>query len=118
MFSSLRKCVCPDGTRLFPQVFRHRDSISTQLILASSLALVDVLMVSSLGAGSVAAVGLAGKFFFVIILMISGLANGASVLAAQYVGKHDDAGVKRVLSIALAVAWCAALPFRWQPGFA
>lgn len=82
-----------------------------QLLLASSLALVDVLMVSSLGATSVAAVGLAGKFFFVVILMVSGVANGAATLAAQYVGQQDAAGVRRVMSIALLSGWAAALPF-------
>ncbi len=111
MFSSIRNAFAMMEPGFFRKFCATALPISTQLILASSLALVDVLMVSSLGASSVAAVGLAGKFFFVIILMISGLANGASVLAAQYVGKHDDAGIKRVLSIALAVAWCAALPF-------
>jgi putative MATE family efflux protein len=85
--------------------------ISMQLLLASSLALVDVLMVSSLGATSVAAVGLAGKFFFVVILMVSGVANGAATLAAQYAGQHDAAGVRRVLAIALVAGWTAALPF-------
>lgn len=85
--------------------------ISMQLLLASSLALVDVLMVSSLGATSVAAVGLAGKFFFVVILMVSGVANGAATLAAQYAGQQDAAGVRRVLAIALVAGWTAALPF-------
>ncbi len=111
MFTSLRTAFSMMEPGFYRKFFATAIPISTQLILATSLALIDVLMVSSLGASSVAAVGLAGKFFFVIILMISGLANGASVLAAQYVGKHDEAGVKRVLSIALAIAWCAALPF-------
>jgi putative MATE family efflux protein len=85
--------------------------ISMQLLLASSLALVDVLMVSSLGATSVASVGLAGKFFFVVILMASGVASGAATLAAQYAGQDDAAGVRRVLSIALLAGWLAAMPF-------
>lgn len=84
--------------------------ISLQLILASSLSLIDVLMVSSLGSAEVAAVGLANRFFFVVILMISGLATGSSILAAQYVGKGDPAGVKRVLSIGIATALTVALP--------
>jgi len=85
--------------------------ISAQLILASSLALVDVLMVSALGASAVAAVGLASKFFFVVILMISGVASGSAALAAQYVGQKDDAGVRRILAISLVAGWGAALPF-------
>ncbi|MGZ3181847.1 MAG: MATE family efflux transporter [Telluria sp.] len=85
--------------------------ISAQLLLASSLALVDVLMVSALGATAVAAVGLAGKFFFIVILMVSGVASGTAALAAQYAGRHDEAGMRRVLAIALAAGWCAALPF-------
>lgn len=84
--------------------------ISAQLILTSALALVDVLMVSAQGASGVAAVGLAGKFFFVIILMIAGLANGASVLAAQYAGSGDHGGVRRVLAIALLTAWVLTAP--------
>jgi putative MATE family efflux protein len=95
----------------FRQFFALGWPISMQLLLASSLALVDVLMVSSLGATSVAAVGLAGKFFFVVILMVSGVANGAATLAAQYAGQRDADGVRRVLAIALVAGWLAALPF-------
>lgn len=92
--------------------------ISLQLILASSLSLIDVLMVSSLGSTEVAAVGLANRFFFVVILMISGLATGTSILAAQYVGKGDEEGVKRVLSIGVSVALAVTLPISLAALFA
>ena len=111
MLTSLFQAFKTVETGIYRKFFSLAWPISVQLVLASSLALVDVLMVSSEGSTAVAAVGLASKFFFVIILMISGIANGASVLAAQYVGVKDEAGVKRILAIALCAGWFAALPF-------
>lgn len=84
--------------------------ISLQLILASSLTLIDVLMVSKLGSPEVAAVGIANRFFFVVILMVSGLATGTSILASQYVGKGDQAGISRVLTLGLCAALVMTLP--------
>ncbi|MCG2584975.1 MATE family efflux transporter [Massilia sp. TS11] len=119
MMTSLLRHVRALEPGFFRRFFALGWPISAQLMLASSLALVDVLMVAALGATAVAAVGLAGKFFFIVILMISGVASGGATLAAQYVGARDAAGVRRVLAISLVAGWLAALPFTlataWMP---
>lgn len=110
MLTTLRLAIQETPRQFYQTWLKLALPISLQLMLNSSLALVDVLMVSHLGATAVAAVGLCSRFFFVIILMVSGLATGASVLAAQYVGKGEIAGVQRILSIALLSAILLTLP--------
>ncbi len=94
----------------YRQLCRLAWPISAQLVLSSSLALVDVLMLSGQGSATVAAVGLAGKLFFVVILLCAGVANAAAILVAQYSGQQNDAGVRRVLLLGLCCVWLATLP--------
>ncbi len=110
MISTLTRAFQNTPASFYNKLFKLAMPISLQLILASSLSLIDVLMVSSLGSTEVAAVGLANRFFFVVILMVSGLATGTSILAAQYVGKGDLDGVRRVLSIGVSAALVVTLP--------
>ncbi|TCI04616.1 MATE family efflux transporter [Corallincola luteus] len=110
MYPNIKHALSNTPNSFYKKLFALAMPISMQLILASSLSLIDVLMVSSLGSAEVAAVGLANRFFFVVILMISGVATGASILAAQYVGKGDMAGVRRVLSLGLSVSLLVTLP--------
>jgi putative MATE family efflux protein len=110
MLSGLNRALSDTPISFYKKLLALAAPISLQLILASSLSLIDVIMVSSLGSAEVAAVGLANKLFFVIILMISGLATGSSILAAQYVGKGDTNGVKRTLSLGLCTALILVFP--------
>ncbi len=110
MYLSLRQVVSDTPLSFYKKLLALAIPISLQLILASSLSLIDVLMVSSLGSAEVAAVGLANKLFFVVILMISGLATGSSILAAQYIGKGDMEGVKRILSLGLTFSLLLVIP--------
>lgn len=85
--------------------------ISLQSFLFSLLGLVDILMVGQLGEAEVAAVGLGNRVFFFNLLIIFGLSGGVSVLAAQYYGKGEVAGVRRCLVLALLCAIAISLPF-------
>ncbi|WP_028670310.1 MATE family efflux transporter [Saccharospirillum impatiens] len=84
--------------------------ISLQALLTSSLSVVDIYMVSSLGAAAVAAVGLISKVYFVALLIAIGLSGGVSMLVAQYWGASDRIAVLGYLWAGLA--WCglAMLP--------
>lgn len=85
--------------------------VSLQSMMFSLLGLIDIMMVSQLGATEVAAVGLGNRVFFFNLLVIAGLCGGVSVLAAQYFGRGDLAGVRRSLALALAGSLLVSLPF-------
>jgi len=65
--------------------------VAAQMLLQSMLGMADVIMVGSLGPSAIAAVGLAAKLHFLLLVLMSGLATGCSVLVAQYTGAKDFA---------------------------
>jgi putative MATE family efflux protein len=85
--------------------------VSLQSMMFSLLGLIDIMMVSQLGATEVAAVGLGNRVFFFNLLVVAGLSGGVSVLAAQYYGRNDLSGVRRALALALLSALLVSLPF-------
>jgi len=85
--------------------------VSLQSMMFSLLGLIDIMMVSQLGTTAVAAVGLGNRVFFFNLLVIAGLSGGVSVLAAQYYGRGELAGVRRSLALALVGALLVSLPF-------
>lgn len=84
---------------------------ATQSLFFNLISIFDVLMVGQLGDAPVAAVGLAGQFFFLLNLTLFGTAGGAAVFAAQYWGGRDLSNLRRVLGLCLSVGVSAALVF-------
>ncbi len=78
--------------------------IALQNLIASSLNMVDTLMISSLGKSSIAAVGLANQLFFFYILISFGINSGSSIFIAQYWGKEDITSIRKVLGLALSLS--------------
>lgn len=85
--------------------------VALQALLNNFLNVIDTVMIGSLGEGSLAAVGLANKVFFVLSLVLFGVAGGSTVLTAQYWGKKDLRNVRRVLGLSLCIGVAAALVF-------
>ncbi len=85
--------------------------IALQNLLNSGVNLVDTLMIGQLGETSVAAVGLANKLFFVFALLMFGICSGSGILAAQYYGKRDMIGIRRVLRMSLVIGVGASFLF-------
>ena len=56
--------------------------VAAQMLLQSLLGMADVVMVGVLGSSAIAAVGLAAKMHFLLLVLISGLATGCSILLA------------------------------------
>jgi putative MATE family efflux protein len=75
-----------------------------QNLLTQSLALIDTLMVGSLGEKELAALTYANTPFFVIMLLLFGLQSGSSVLISQYWGQRDLTNINRVLGVAVYIA--------------
>ena len=64
--------------------------VSIQNLINTTVNMVDTFMIGSLGEDYVSAVGLASKVFFIMNLLVFGIASGCSVLLSQYYGKKDD----------------------------
>jgi putative MATE family efflux protein len=90
-----------DDHDFYSTLLRLAIPIATQQLVLNALNAVDVLMVGQLGETAVAAVGLAGQFFFLMTLFLFGVGSGAAIFSAQFWGRGDTANVRRMLGLAL-----------------
>ena len=75
--------------------------IAVQNLLTSSFVLVDTLMVGCLGDVSLASVGMAGQWSWLLNLTLFGFSSGASVFFSQYYGDENLAGIKKTYGIVM-----------------
>ena len=92
--------------------------VAGQMLLQSFLGMADVMMVAPLGEQAIAAVGLAAKIHFLLLVVMSGFATGGSVLIAQYSGARDFASCQRTLAVTLVVGISIIIPIMLVCGFA
>lgn len=85
--------------------------VALQGMLNTVVNLVDTMMIGTLGATAIAAVGLANKVFFVFTLLVFGIVSGSGILAAQYWGNKDVKNIRKVLGLALILALSGAFLF-------
>jgi putative MATE family efflux protein len=83
--------------------------IALQGLIASSLNLVDNLIVGRLGETALASVGLSVQIFFVHWMVLFGFSSGAATFMAQFWGKRDLANIRRTVGV--AVSCCLAVSF-------
>ena len=69
--------------------------------ITNAVGLVDNLMVGSLGTESMTAVSIVGQLIFVFFLAIFGGLSGPGIYSAQYFGKGDLEGVRRIFRLKL-----------------
>jgi putative MATE family efflux protein len=84
--------------------------VAIQSALVAILQLADVLMVSDFGTEAPAAVGIASKWHFVIIMISAGLAQANGILVSQYWGKGDRVSAKTVTNLAMKYGTLLMLP--------
>lgn len=93
---------------------------SLQLLIASAVNLVDVMMIGRLGDASIAAAGSANQIFFLLTIIQFGIGSGASVFIAQYWGAGEEGRVKKVLGLMYGISGLVSLFFviisLWIPG--
>ncbi|PID55737.1 MATE family efflux transporter [candidate division KSB3 bacterium] len=75
--------------------------IIVQNVITSSLHLVDTAMIGQIGEIEVAAVGLANRYVFILILVFFAISNGTSILTAQYWGKKTTESIGVMMAIAV-----------------
>ena len=85
--------------------------VTIQNTITSSLNLVDTVMIGQLGDIEIAAVGLANRYFFILMLLLFALSSGTSIFTAQFWGKKDTQRIGVVMAIALLPALGFAFVF-------
>ncbi|HHT64688.1 MAG: MATE family efflux transporter [Caldicoprobacterales bacterium] len=82
--------------------------IAAQNFVASTVNMVDTVMIGQLGETEIAAVGQANQLFFLFALMLFGVISGSAIYTAQYWGVRDIKNIRRVQGLALISACAVA----------
>ncbi len=85
--------------------------IAIQSLIASSLSLIDNLMVGSLGELELNAVGVSVQIFFIHWMLLFGFTSGSATFISQFYGVKDLKNIKRTTGFALTVAMGIGLLF-------
>ena len=85
--------------------------IALQSLIASSLNLVDNLMVGSLGEEELNAVGVSVQIYFIHWMMLFGFTSGAATFMAQFFGAGDMKSIRRTTGFAVCVNVSVSLLF-------
>lgn len=85
--------------------------IAIQNLLTSSFTLVDTLFVGQLGDISLAAVGIAGQWSWLLNMVAFGICSGAAVFFAQFYGAGNKKGFVSTYGLALSAGLLAAFFF-------
>ncbi|HEX2953737.1 MAG TPA: MATE family efflux transporter [Bacillota bacterium] len=85
--------------------------LALQNLIASSLNMIDTVLIGGLGQSSIAAVGLANQLFFLLNLFTFGINSGTAIFTAQFWGQKDIKNIRRVMGIGLFTGITAGLVF-------
>lgn len=87
-------------------VFNLAWPVIVENLLQTAIGVIDLLMVSRLGAAAIAGVGVSVQILFVILAGIAAIATGTTVLVARFVGAKEFGEANRALkqSVLLAIA--------------
>ena len=103
MIKTLRQSP-PGETKDFLSIlFKLSLPVIFQNVLHALVNLVDTIMVESLGDVALGAVGLGNQIYFIIYLIIFGVASGVSVFISQYWGNQDLKGIHKSIGIGLSI---------------
>jgi putative MATE family efflux protein len=102
------------------KIFKVALPVSLEAVFQTSLGFVDQIIVGTLGATAVAAVGLCNSISFIVMLLYSAIGTGAGVLVAQAVGRNDLNDVSKVAALGVmtsgAFGFFTAIPLLLYPG--
>lgn len=85
--------------------------IILQNLIASSVNMLDTMMIGRVGEVELAAVGIANQFYFIFSLFIMGISSGCAVFISQLWGKRDKSNIQKVLGIGLISGTLITLVF-------
>ena len=78
--------------------------VSLQNLLANFVNMLDTVMIGQLGETEIAAVGLGNQIFFILNMILFGIASGGGVFISQFWGKNDIKGIRKSLGIILCLS--------------
>ncbi len=90
------------GRRYWEMVMHIAVPIAIQNLLTSSFVLIDTLMVGQLGDVSLASVGMAGQWSWLLNLMLFGFSSAASVFFSHYYGDNNLLGIKKTYGMVMS----------------
>ncbi|MGL5354149.1 MAG: MATE family efflux transporter [Clostridium sp.] len=73
--------------------------IAIQNLITFAVSMIDTMMVGSLGEVQLSAVAIANNLFFILMILMFGLAGGSNIMISQYFGKGDKKSIYKILSI-------------------
>ena len=88
----------------YKKIFVIALPIIIQNFIASSLNIVDTVMIGKLGENEIAAVGIGNQYFFLFNILIMGIFSGISIFTSQYWGKRDTKSIKKLVGIGVILA--------------
>ncbi len=75
--------------------------VSLQFLFASSLGVIDQIMVGQLGEVNIASVSLAGRYTTVFFFTVGAISAGASILISQFKGAVDNDRISKAFKVSL-----------------
>ena len=87
----------------FSQLYHLAAPVAVQNLLTSSITMVGSVMVGQMGDAPMAAVALAGQVFFLLNLLLFGIASGSAMFTAQLWGNKDIVSLRKVLGLCLSL---------------
>ncbi len=85
--------------------------IILQQLMQTFVNMLDTIMVGQLGSVEIAAVGLGNQIFFILNMILFGIASGGSIFIAQYWGKKDIQRIRQTLGVMLSISVIISLIF-------
>ncbi len=95
----------------FYKLFTLAIPVTIQNLIASSLGLVDNVIVGALGNVPIAAVGVANQYGLIVFLIYAAIHSGAGIYIAQFWGKKDSENISRVVNIGIVLAAAVSMLF-------
>lgn len=85
--------------RFYRLLFSIALPIAVQNLITFMVSMVDTLMVGALGEIQLSAVSIANNLFFVLTILMFGLAGGSNIMISQYWGKGNVKTIRKILAI-------------------
>lgn len=92
-------------------VLRIALPVTLQSLLQSSFSVIDQVMIGQLGSNSIAGIGLGGKFASLYSVVLAAIASAAGIMISQYMGRKDNASVRRSFYTNMALSMGLAAIF-------
>jgi putative MATE family efflux protein len=109
--------ITAEDKALYRKMLRVAAPIALQSLIATSLSLIDNLLIGRVGETELAAVGLSTQVFFIFWMILFGWTGGTITYMAQFFGKGDMVNLRRVAGISVTVCFSVGVVFFALCGF-